>query len=176
MIIKKIYNSLINAYLRKFYPIKWARKLGVIVGENTVLGNTTEFSSEPYLITIGSHCQITRNVTFHTHGGGNVVRRFIPDFDCFGRINVEDWVYIGSNVIILPGVTIGEGSLVAAASVVTKSVPPRVVVGGNPAKVICSIDEYIRKNQKFNTHSKGMDYRMKKELLENMSEDKFIKK
>ena len=147
MIFRNIYNKLLNAYYKKFYPVKWARNIGVKVGDYTELGGTTEFSSEPYLISIGNHCQITRNVTFHTHGGGNVIRRHIPDFDCFGRIVIEDWVYIGSNAIILPGVTIGEGSLVAAASVVTKSVPPHVVIGGNPARVICTIDEYIKKRK-----------------------------
>lgn len=174
--IKRFYNGLINAYLRKTNPIKWARKLGVKVGEYTAFGNTTAFSSEPYLIQIGNHCRITRNVTFHTHGGGHVIRREIPDFDCFGRIIIEDWVYIGSNVIILPGVTIGEGSLIAAASVVTKSIPSRVVAAGNPAKVICTIDEYIKKNEKYNTHSKNMNYEAKKSLLESLPDCKLIKK
>ena len=176
MKISRIYNGIVNAYLRKFNPVKWARKIGVKVGDNTELGDSTAFSSEPYLITIGNHCQITRNVTFHTHGGGNVIRRYIPDFDCFGKIIIEDWVYIGSNAIILPGVTIGEGSIIATASVVTKSIPPRVVAAGNPAKVICSIDDYIQRNKKYNTHSKGMGYADKKKLLENISDDKLIKK
>ena len=48
--------------------------------------------------------------------------------------------WIGANAIILPGVTIGENSVVAAGSVVTKSVPPRVVVGGVPAKIIKKIE------------------------------------
>ncbi|MBO4334155.1 MAG: acyltransferase [Paludibacteraceae bacterium] len=176
MLINRIYNYLLNAYYKKTNPVKWARRLGVIVGESTELATTTHFPSEAYLISIGNHVQITREVTFHTHGGGNVVRHAIPDFDCFGKIVIEDWVYIGSNSIILPGVTIGEGSLVAAGSIVTKSVPSNSVVGGNPARFICTIDEYIAKNVKFNTHTKGLANLQKRDILMSMPESKFIKK
>lgn len=109
-------------------------------------------------------------------GGGNVLRRQIPDFDCFGKIVIEDWAYIGSQSLIMPGVTIGEGALVAAGSVVTKSVAPRTVVGGNPAKFICTIDEYLERNKKYNTKSKGMGSAKKKKYLMSLSEELFIKK
>jgi acetyltransferase-like isoleucine patch superfamily enzyme len=58
-----------------------------------------------------------------------------------------DNVWIGRAAIVLPGVTIGDHSMVAAGSVVTKDVPPRVVVAGNPAKVVREItasDEWRR--------------------------------
>lgn len=175
-ILKRIYNGVVNAYLRKFDTVKWARRIGVKVGEHTAISPETHFSSEPYLISIGSHVQVTRAVSFYTHGGGNVVRRQIPAFDCFGKIVIEDWAYIGSQSLIMPGVTIGEGALVAAGSVVTKSVAPRTVVGGNPAKVICTVDEYIERNKKYNTKSKGMGSEKKKEYLINLSDNQFIKK
>lgn len=120
--------------------------------------------------------QVTENVWFYTHGGGNVARMYMPNFDCFGKIIIEDWSYIGSGSIILPGVTIGKGSMVAAGSVVTKSVPPGVVVAGNPAKVICKVEDYIERNQKYNLNSKGMDPKTKKDFLLNLPEEKFIKK
>lgn len=47
----------------------------------------------------------------------------------------------------MPGVTTGRGALVAAGSVVTKSVAPGTVVGGNPARYICTIDEYIERKK-----------------------------
>ena len=56
-------------------------------------------------------------------------------------IHLEDRVWLGSNVTILPGVTVGENSVVAAGAVVTKDVPANTVVGGVPAKVIKKIDE-----------------------------------
>lgn len=53
-----------------------------------------------------------------------------------GGVHIEKFVWIGDSVIILPGVTVGEGAVVAAGAIVTKDVPPLAVVGGNPAKII----------------------------------------
>jgi acetyltransferase-like isoleucine patch superfamily enzyme len=54
-------------------------------------------------------------------------------------IRVQRGSWIGANAVILPGVTIGKNSVVGAGSIVTKSVPPRVVVAGNPAKILRQI-------------------------------------
>ena len=51
-------------------------------------------------------------------------------------VNIKDNVWIGANVIILPGVTIGEGSIISAGSVVNKSIPENVIACGNPAVVL----------------------------------------
>ena len=58
----------------------------------------------------------------------------------------------------------------------TKSVPPHCVVGGNPAKILCSIDDYIAKNEKFNVHSKGMSSTAKKKYLLSLDDSHFLKK
>jgi chloramphenicol O-acetyltransferase type B len=63
-----------------------------------------------------------------------------PDYDWKGadiKVTVGDDVWIGYGAIILSGVTIGEGSVIAAGSVVTKDIEPYTVVGGNPARKIC---------------------------------------
>lgn len=158
-------------------PIDYARHIGVFVGENSFIA-TRKWSSEPYLITIGNNVQITSGVAIHTHGGGNSVRSRIPDFDVFGKVQIEDWAYIGAYSQIMPGVTIGEGAIVAAGSVVTKSVPPRTVVGGNPARYICTVDEYIQKNQEFNLqiHGKNLSLKEKRKFLLTLPEEKFLKK
>lgn len=57
-----------------------------------------------------------------------------------GEIIIKDDAWIGSNATVIKGITIGEGSVVAAGSVVTKNVPPYTIVGGNPAKVIKEIE------------------------------------
>lgn len=166
--------------LKKFYwhilasPEKEARHLGVKIGEKCLI-STRYWSSEPYLISIGNNVQITDCVSFHTHGGGNCIRKEHPDFDAFGKITIEDWVYIGAWSHIMPGVTIGEGSLVAAGSVVTKSVPPGVVVGGTPAKYICSIDDYINRNIKYSI-GKRLTSNEKRDVLLSMNDECFIKK
>lgn len=58
-----------------------------------------------------------------------------------GRIIVGNNVWIGANVTVLPGVTIGDDAVVAAASVVTKDVPARSIVIGSPAKVVRTVDD-----------------------------------
>lgn len=156
-------------------PKAYALHIGVKIGENTQI-TTRNWPSEPYLIQIGAHCQITDNVFMFTHGGGNVLRPNIPDFDVFGKVVIEDWCYIGACSLIMPGVTIGRGSLVAAGSVVTKSIPSGVVVGGNPARILCTIEEYKKRNETFNTHTFGKSYEEKKLYLLNMPNEMFIKK
>ncbi len=83
-------------------------------------------------VTIGDYvliswdCNILEN-NFHTSTDGGIAS---------APIVIENRVWIGCRAIILAGVTIGEGSIVAAGSVVTRDVPPGTLVAGNPAKVI----------------------------------------
>lgn len=76
----------------------------------------------------------------------------------------------------MPGVTIGSGAIVAAGSVVTKSVPDNMVVGGNPARILCSVDDYLERNLKYNLKTKDMNAKDKKKYLLSLNEDAFIKK
>lgn len=160
----------------RFYsPEQYARHIGVNIGKNCVIENR-DWSSEPYLITIGNNCALTKGVRINTHGGGRAVRSFAPDFDVFGKVVIEDWAYIGANSQIMPGVTIGEGALVAAGSVVTKSVPPHVVVGGNPARYICTVEEYYERNKQYNLKTKGLSIPDKKKYLLTLPDECFVKK
>lgn len=170
--LSKVFH-LIQRYL--YSPEKYARHIGVNIGKNCLIA-TRNWSSEPYLITIGDHVQVTHGVSIHTHGGGNAIRKTHPDFDVFGKVVIEDWAYIGAYSQIMPGVTIGEGALVAAGSVVTKSVPPHVVVGGNPARFICTTEEFYEHNKKYNERTKGLSFKDKKKVLLSLSDDRFIKK
>lgn len=167
----------IGNILKKFFfsPEKRARMAGVNMGKDNFIAGDF-WGSEPYLITIGNHCQITRGVKMHTHGGGGAVRKKYPKFDCFGKIVLGDYVYLGNDVTIMPGVSIGNNVLVAACSVVTKSVPSNVVIGGNPARIICTIEDYIERNLKYNLNSKGMSAKEKIKLLQNLPDEKFIQK
>ena len=64
-------------------------------------------------------------------------------------VNIGPYVWICSRSVILPGVTIGEGAIVATGAVVTKDVPPYTIVGGVPAKIICRREE---KEYKYGYH------------------------
>lgn len=166
-----------KCYKEENYPPHiYARHIGVNLGDYNFLPDKDCWSSEPYLITVGSHCQITVGTRIFTHGGGQVIRKYQPDFDVFGKVVIGDWVYIGNNSLIMPGVTIGDNVLVAAGSVVTKSVPSGMVVGGNPAKILCTVEEYYLKNKRFNAKTKGLSHDKKKQLLTNMADKSFIKK
>lgn len=157
-------------------PYEYAVYIGVNIGEDCFVPDKDTWSSEPYLITIGNHCQITSGVRIFTHGGGNVVRRSIPNFDIFGKVKIGNWVYIGNNSLIMPGVIIEDNVLVASGSVVTKSIPSGYVVAGNPAKIICTVDEYLERNSHYNVGSKGLSHEEKREFLLTVDKSKFIKK
>lgn len=168
--------KIIKFYRKIFWSLeKQARYSGVSMGINNFIASAF-WSSEAYLIKIGDNCQITNGVKFFTHGGGGAARAKYPRFDCFGKITVGNYVYFGNGSMVMPGVEIGDNVLVAAGSVVTKSVPSNVVVGGNPAVVLCTIDTYIQKNMKYNLDSKGLSSNEKKEMLLTLPDEQFIKK
>ncbi|MDP1832130.1 MAG: acyltransferase [Geothrix sp.] len=109
------------------------------------MASLPHFGSEPYLITIGHHVAMARDVSFVTHDGGTHVFRNLERYKSvikYGRITIRDNCVIGQRVIILPGVTIGPDSIVAAGSVVTRNVPPGVLAAGNPAKPVMTIHQY----------------------------------
>lgn len=168
------------ALIKKLYwivcksPEEYARHIGVKIGTDNLIG-WNHWSTEPYLITIGSHCQLTDCKIF-THGGGQAIRHLHPEFDVFGKVSIGDYVYIGSGSLIMPGVTIGDNVLIAAGSVVTKSVPSGVVVAGNPARIISSIEEYYERNKSYNLGTKGLNSKLKKKALMEADEQMFIKK
>lgn len=92
-------------------------------------------------ITFGDNVMVGPRVGFYTagHPTDPEIRNTQLEFGL--PITVEDNVWIGANATILPGVTIGEGAIVAAGAVVTKDVPSRTIVGGNPARVIRELSE-----------------------------------
>lgn len=86
-IIKSAYLELVKV----LSPVRHARMIGVSLGDNCLVYRSMEWPSEPYLVTIGNNVQLTKGVAIHTHGGGNVVRRKVPDFDVFGKVVIKDW-------------------------------------------------------------------------------------
>lgn len=171
-----LFIKLLHLVTRLYYsPEQYARKQGVNIGKNCWIGSLN-FGSEPYLVTIGDHVQITDHVAFFTHGGGWVFRNEIPDMDFFGKIIVKDNVYIGSGSYILPGVTIESNVIIAARSVVTKSIPEGVIVAGNPARIIGTIEDYKNKIVKYNLKTKNLSAIEKIRVLRNADEASFIRK
>lgn len=92
-------------------------------------------------VIIGDEVMIGPHVTISTAGHPIHPDVRSTDYQFSAPVKLEDRAWIGANVTILPGVTIGYGSVVAAGAVVTGNVPPMTVVGGIPARVIRSITE-----------------------------------
>ncbi len=150
------------ALYRKYFGIK--------IGKNVRFTGSPSWGSEPYLIKIGDDVTITQDVTFHTHDGGvGLFRKEYPGINIFGRIDVGNNVFIGSKVIILPGVTIGNNVVIATGSVVSKDIPSNSVVAGIPAKVIKSIEDYKEKALANAIYVFETDFeKRKKEILEKL--------
>lgn len=167
---------IINLYKIRIWPAeKYARSVGVTIGENCVIG-TKWFGTEPYLIEIGNRVQITNGVRFFTHGGSWILRGKYPEFDFFGKIKIGDNVYIGNCAMIMPGVIIENNVLIAAGSVVTKSVPAGSIIGGNPGKVIGSVNDFKKKHLKYNTNTAKMGQIEKRGILKQQDIEMFIVK
>ena len=158
MNIKKIY----YAYLKRFNRLKYAKTVGVnfVKGHLHLYGNV-DWSTEPWIITLGSNVHITDGVKFLTHDEGTLIlRHLIPDLEITKPIIIGNNVYIGNNVLLLPGVHVGNDVIIGAGAVVTKDIPDNSVAVGSPARVIESVDEYLDKSEKQSLHLghlKGME-------------------
>lgn len=147
--VTKLSDSIAKVYIRKEAKlhINGRVKLGkgvylivnnnatVEIGDNTyIAGDSKIFANEK--ISIGNNCALAWNLTiidtdFHEIHASNSNKHQMTAPICIGND-----VWIGCNVTILKGVTIGNGAIIAAGSVVTKNVLPNTVVAGNPAVVI----------------------------------------
>lgn len=144
-ILEKINRKWELSKYNDFTIAEYFRKQGARVGKDNRI-EIRSFGSEPFLIKIGNHCTIGTNVAFLTHDGGTwVFTEDVPDLQKFGTIEIRDNCFLGSSAIVLRDVCIGPNSIVGAGAVVTKDVPPNVVVAGNPAEIICGIEEYREK-------------------------------
>lgn len=111
------------------------------------------WGSEPWIITLGDDVHITDGMKFITHDGGTLLfRKYVPDLEITKPITVGNEVYFGNNVIVMPGVNIGNKVIIGAGAVVTKDIPDNSVAVGVPARVIKTADEYFEKLQKESLH------------------------
>lgn len=127
-------------------PERFVRQLGVeLRGSIRFYGvNRGMFGSEPWLLSFGDNVYVTAHCQFVTHDGGVLIlRKEHPTLEWTAPIYVGDDVYFGVRSVVLPGVTIGSRVIVGAGSVVTKDVPDNSVVAGSPARVVCTVDEYL---------------------------------
>jgi acetyltransferase-like isoleucine patch superfamily enzyme len=116
----------------------WAPGPKLLIGDDVFVGAGCEFNFKRG-ITIGSHCLIASGCRFVDHDH-QLARRDIPvkkqTDGPEAPVTLEDDVWLGTNVVVLKGVTIGRGAIVAAGAVVRHSIPPYEIWAGVPARKI----------------------------------------
>jgi serine acetyltransferase len=131
-------NVLIDGKCSFTFAARFSAQPTLIIGDNTGIGHACSFTIGKK-ISIGRHCRIGGNVWIFDSPGhpADPVARMagspVAD-DEVKPVMIEDNVWIGQKAIIMPGVTIGQGSIVAAGAVVMVNVPPNTMVAGNPAR------------------------------------------
>ena len=139
MMIRSGWNK--SKYLKK-------HKIFASIGENCYY-NPNILPAEPFLVEMGNNVAVSAGVRLITHSIAHIVFNREEGtneyLSRFGKVVLEDNVYIGADAIINFGVTIGANSIVAAGAIVTKDVPSGSVVAGVPAKVIGTYEETKKK-------------------------------
>ncbi|MDO4670206.1 MAG: sugar O-acetyltransferase [Aerococcus sp.] len=151
--VSPVDNEGVRALLEKLFTVDNLGEGTVIMPPITVdYGINTQFGKECFVnhhcyfmdcapITLGEHVFVGPNCGFYTAHHPLAYERRNTRIERALPITIGDNVWIGGHVVITPGVTIGSGSVVGAGAVVTHDVPNNVVVAGNPARVIRTLDQ-----------------------------------
>ena len=151
-------------YLRKvwlkFFPqftksddlVRNLKKKGVAIGKGTKFYSPYTISLDvqrPWMLSIGEYCKITAGcvILVHDYSRSVIRRSHNVILGEAGKTVIGNNVFIGMNSIILMGTHIGNNCIVGAGSVVKGTFPDNSVIAGNPAKVVCSLDEYVEKRK-----------------------------
>ena len=119
--------------------------LGLNVGNNFNRQEKTIIDqSHCWLITIGNNVTLAPRVHILAHDAST---KSALDYTRIGLVNIGNNVFVEASSIILPGVSIGDNTVIGAGSVVTSDIPSNSVAVGNPAKVISTYDDYISKRK-----------------------------
>ena len=137
-IMGRLTGKKIDETFRLFPPFYTDFGKNITIGKNVFINSCCHFQDQGG-ITIGDGTMIGHSVVLATinhdlEPGQKRKNHYAP-------VTIGEYVWIGSNATILPGVTVGDWAVIAAGSVVTKDVPPRSVVGGIPARIIRKIKE-----------------------------------
>lgn len=135
-------------------PISLSKASNIFIHDNVGIGPYSFISAINANFIIKGNCAIAERFTVHTGNHAMVLKQFCSSITeenkpkgCDKDVIVEEDVWIGCNVTLLSGVTIGRGGTIAAGAVVNKSTPPYCLVGGIPAKPIkfkWTIDEILQ--------------------------------
>lgn len=157
--IRRTANLLIEYLSRLKYTQEERIKLrGGVIGADVFIGQDVYIDLDyAFLLEIGDGAVISARSVIELHdsslpnvkGSGKLK---------VGRVSIGRRTYIGTNAIILPGTSIGEGAIVGAASLVNTDIPPHEVWAGIPAKFLCTVDELIRKREEMENSDKSANF------------------
>lgn len=159
--------SLIKELLYRFrgeYTTEKLISMGMKVGKNFVrLNGVILDPSHCWLIEIGDNVTMAPRVHILCHDAST--KTFL-NYTKIGRVTIGDNVFIGAESVVLPGVTIGSNVVIGANSTVTHDVPDNTVVVGSPARVICTLEEYLEKERSrmANAPCYGEEYTLRQDV------------
>ena len=179
------YKLLRNIYHKYFKPdslpvqqpglISSLKQSGLVVGKDFKIHEQVIIDSGfLWLITIGDNVTLAPRVQILAHDGST--KKFLG-YTKIGKVNIGNRVFIGASTIVLPGVQIGNDVAIGAGSLVAYDIPDNSIAAGNPAKVLCSLDDFrLRKKAEMaNYPCFGEEYlkgscsdELKKEMIEKM--------
>jgi len=148
-IILKPINKLRGNFFRYRQKRRWRklRERGMHIGRGVNLPYSTWIDvAHCHLISIGDNCGFGEQCAILAHDA--MPNEYI-DATKIGRIIIHESCHFGMRTVIAPGVSIGPRSIVGSNAVVIRDIPPGTVAAGNPAKVICSLEEYMAKNREW---------------------------
>lgn len=142
-IIRRIFNKIIRNITKS--------DLEKLISRGLIIGNN--FNMMPGCIIDSDHCwhiSIGNNVTLaprvHILAHDTSTKAYL-NYTKVSNVKIGNSVFIGASSIVMPGVVIGNNVIVGAGSLVTKSIPSNTVYAGNPARFICNIDDYLKKQK-----------------------------
>lgn len=129
--------------LRGEYTTEKLMKMGMRVGKNFHrLNGVILDPSHCWLITIGNNVTLAPRVHILCHDAST--KQFLG-YTKLGCVTIGDNVFLGAGTIVLPGISIGSNVVIGANSTVTHSIPDNSVAIGTPARVVCTLEEYLKK-------------------------------
>ncbi|MBE6950617.1 MAG: acyltransferase [Ruminococcaceae bacterium] len=131
--------------IRGEYTTEKLISMGMHVGLN--FGRLNGVILDPshcWLITIGDNVTMAPRVHILCHDAST--KQFLG-YTKIGRVDIGNNVFIGAESVVLPGVTIGDNVIIGANSTVTRDIPANSVAVGSPARVICTLEEYLNKER-----------------------------
>jgi serine acetyltransferase len=132
--------------------VRHLRSRGVKVGDGVVFRDAKSVTidlTRPSLIEIGDNVDINVNFTIMTHdfASGVFLNKYNELINSSGRVKLGNNIYIGRDVTILKGVSIGDNCVIGLGSIVTSDIPSDSVAVGSPERLICTIDEYFSRRK-----------------------------